>query len=497
MPIIGNVGRRSFKVRVLNITIHVVLILGALTMLYPFAIMVSGSFKSKVDSKVFSLYPSYFVDSDMLFRKYVEARNNEGTQALLINYKNLYNSYETVMPPVHPVRKCMDDWMNFLEERKDMYSEFDYQISEQSGNGVYPRNNRLFADILKKEADGSLENFNKTYESSILSWDEVNSKMGVIRHPFGRTFNGYQGGLLLRYKEFARSLPVWMRLYYSLDGDFIDREIKQAFGGDLVALNKKLGTDYAMWKNVHLARTAPEEPMREYWSHYVREMLNMKHIRVMPESIDSYRKFLKGVHKNIDSLNAVYATNYSSFKSIQLPKDEELKGGLLADWSVFIEATVDAKYLLVTGLDLDYGEYLKREYNGDLGALNKAHKTSFATFEDVPLLDKAPTANLKLLADWKDFVRGSVDVKNVIITATAQSDLVEYLSILYPDAEGKLDLKAANKALGTSFKKVINVYPAKRVPANETYNQLWVTFMKEVVDVRHLAVDVNPKIVAD
>ena len=40
MPVIGQVGRRSFKVRFLNVTIHVVLMLGAITMVYPFLIMV-------------------------------------------------------------------------------------------------------------------------------------------------------------------------------------------------------------------------------------------------------------------------------------------------------------------------------------------------------------------------------------------------------------------------------------------------------------------------
>ena len=497
MPIIGNVGRKSLKVRVLNITIHVVLILGALTMLYPFAIMVSGSFKSKVDSKVFSLYPSYFVDSDMLFRKYVEARNNERTQTLLINYKNLYNSYENIMPPVHPVRKRMDDWMNFLEESKDQYNCFDYQISEQSGEGVYPRNNRVFADILKKESGGSIAKFNETYKSSILSWDEVNSKMGIIRHPFSKQFGGYSGELLMRYDDFARNLPVWMRLYFSMDGDYIDRELKQAFGGDLVALNEKLGTDFAMWKKIHLTKENPDGSMSEYWVHYVREMLNINHVEVKAEGIESYREYLKGIHGDIASLNVVYETSYDSFNSVPLPKTEMLKGGVLSDWSVFIESIVDAKYLSVKGLDIDYGEYLKREYNGDLAALNKAHKTSFAKFEDVPLLEQAPTGNLKLLADWSDFVKNNTDVKSVVINPTAQSDLVKYLATIYPDAEGELDLSNANKALGTSFKKVINLYPPKRVPSNKTYNKLWTTFMKEVVDVRHLAVDVNPAITAE
>ena len=77
MPIISKVGRRSKRGRFFDLFLHVVLIAGAVTMLYPFMIMVSGSFKSGVDSRNFSLYPKYFSDDNMLFRKYVEARYGE------------------------------------------------------------------------------------------------------------------------------------------------------------------------------------------------------------------------------------------------------------------------------------------------------------------------------------------------------------------------------------------------------------------------------------
>ena len=41
MPIIGTVGRRSLKIRILNALIHLILILGAVTMVYPMLLMIS------------------------------------------------------------------------------------------------------------------------------------------------------------------------------------------------------------------------------------------------------------------------------------------------------------------------------------------------------------------------------------------------------------------------------------------------------------------------
>ena len=54
MAIIGKVERKNWKVKILNICIHLLLLLGAVTMIYPLLIMISGSIKSNVDFFSFS-----------------------------------------------------------------------------------------------------------------------------------------------------------------------------------------------------------------------------------------------------------------------------------------------------------------------------------------------------------------------------------------------------------------------------------------------------------
>ena len=63
MAIIGKVERKNWKVKVLNICIHLLLLLGAVTMIYPLLIMISGSIKSNVDFFSFSLFPEYTLAS--------------------------------------------------------------------------------------------------------------------------------------------------------------------------------------------------------------------------------------------------------------------------------------------------------------------------------------------------------------------------------------------------------------------------------------------------
>ena len=60
MPIISKVGSRSVKVRVVYGTIYTLLIVGALTMIYPFMLMISGSMKSEADSVYITPLPKFW-----------------------------------------------------------------------------------------------------------------------------------------------------------------------------------------------------------------------------------------------------------------------------------------------------------------------------------------------------------------------------------------------------------------------------------------------------
>jgi len=118
MPIIGKVGRRSVKLMSLNISIHLILLIGTLTMIYPFMIMVSSSFKSNVDAKKFSVIPQYFFDDEMLYRKYIEARMNEESNVLIQQYKNRYQGFEFLEFPQKVSNSMFEDWQEFLSENK-------------------------------------------------------------------------------------------------------------------------------------------------------------------------------------------------------------------------------------------------------------------------------------------------------------------------------------------------------------------------------------------
>ena len=66
MGIISTIGRRHIKVQALIWSITILLILGGITMVYPFALMIAGSSKSAVDVSETSLIPAFLTESKEL-----------------------------------------------------------------------------------------------------------------------------------------------------------------------------------------------------------------------------------------------------------------------------------------------------------------------------------------------------------------------------------------------------------------------------------------------
>ena len=82
MPIISQIGRRHPRIRALMALLYLALIAGAVTMVYPFLLMISGSTKSAVDMKALDVIPAFLRDDDALYRKHMEGLFNESPDAM-------------------------------------------------------------------------------------------------------------------------------------------------------------------------------------------------------------------------------------------------------------------------------------------------------------------------------------------------------------------------------------------------------------------------------
>ncbi|MDP8269131.1 MAG: ABC transporter permease subunit [Candidatus Tenebribacter davisii] len=487
MSIIGKVGKRSVKLMTLNISIHLILLIGTLTMIYPFMIMVSSSFKSNVDAKKFSVVPQYFFDDEMLYRKYIEARMNEESNVLIQQYKNRYQGFEFLEYPQKVSNNMFEDWQEFLSENKQEHTAFDYYISEQFGRGVYPRNERIFRNLMKKENGNDLGEFNEKYGTSVLTWDEVRLEEREI---LNRNFTENNSGFLIRYNELRSSLPTEDRVYASLDGHFIANELNPVYRGKLDEMNKALDTDYSSWHNVILSQSMPNDKMKKHWINYVKNILNIQHIRVDGKAEKSYRNFLRDKYDDISLLNSTYKTNYSNFSDVKLLQKIPTSGAILVDWAFFIENVVSAEFLYVKSVEIDYRNWLKDKYSS-IEILNRNHQKGFTDFTQIGLTEKIPEYNLKMKADWLEFVRNHSNNSSKGLLMTCQKEFLDYTKKLFPGKHDDLNLFEFNRQYGTEHEIELNVYPIKIIPEDPEYKEDWLQFVKTEVSGKFLTIEVE------
>ncbi|MBP7310841.1 MAG: hypothetical protein KA984_06110, partial [Candidatus Cloacimonetes bacterium] len=292
MSIIGKVGRRSRKLILLNVLLHTVLIVGAITMIYPFMLMISSSFKSAVDNTRLSLIPRYFYDDKALYRKYLESRYNEESSRLMDNYPGGWISFAETQLPQNPSKVLYDQWQSFLAARPQSYGGYHYYLAEHYGRGVYPLAQRQYRALLRQENDNDIGQFNRRYNTGAQSWEEIVVEEKEI---FGRNFASSNEGYLGRFRQFKEQSPAWMRLFVNPDGCFVNSVLIPHYVNGIPDYNHLHGTNYQSWDQVTLPVSCPLEgdPLREHWLHYAREVLNVQHLGLQAGAEDGFRQMLQ------------------------------------------------------------------------------------------------------------------------------------------------------------------------------------------------------------
>jgi multiple sugar transport system permease protein len=490
MSIIGKVGRCSAKVRTLNILIHVILALGAVTMVYPFLLMVSSSLKSNVDSNRLSLLPKYFYDDTALFQKYLESRYNEESSRLADNYAGRWLSFSEVELTEVPNQAMYRDWQEFIA--KHPQGVYDYYVAEHYGRGVYPLNQRRIRKLLREENGNDLAAFNNRYNTGAQNWEQIVVEEKEI---LGRNYISTGEGYLGRFQSFKKGIEERHRNYINLDGAFVQMELAPACDGNLQLFNKDHGTKYNSWQDISLAQNCPPwgDPLREYWLRFVRTALNIHHISLKEVSAPAFQDMLRQKYADIGMLNSTWHTNYSGFGGVRLPEELPDSGALVEDLTYFVENLAAPEDLRVRNISNEFKEFLAVKY-GSPDRLREAWKPGYDSFEKIPLAEAANQGSLAQTDDWQYFAtNGGLNWLEVM--PTAQPEYLAFLRERYSDSAGVLNLAKVNAALGTDYKVEGDIYPAGGLPGQSRQRIVWEEFVRGGLDPLFLRVEASPEAV--
>jgi ABC-type glycerol-3-phosphate transport system permease component len=387
MSLIATIGRQTLEARLLIWGIYIVLLLGAVTMVYPFMVMVSGSFKTNVDRDTYDVLPAFVHDDLVLYQKHLECKHNNQTTLYAIATRDRIYDFNKVPFPedYHPQRVA--DWREFEAKADIGPGEYVLGYTVHLGDRLELWKAREFRKQMMEECDGDIEEMNRRYDSTYETWLSVRTPEPLISQITERRFQLKEEPLSKRYYgEFKASQPAWFRVYPSLDSAFVYLYLSTIYGPEIDAYNQAHGTSHPDYDAVYLARTVPSNPTeREDWETYVRKELNLQFVRVTDEGHPAFVEFLeKRYAGDLDELNRRYGTEYPSFEAVEYPTDYLAAGDRLTNWGEFI-VDASAELIYLTGPQFEFRDFLREKYDGDLARLNEAQGATYDSFEHVPI----------------------------------------------------------------------------------------------------------------
>lgn len=386
MSLIPTVGKKSMETRLIITLIYFLLTIGGITMVYPFLIMVSGSFKSEVDISDYNVIPRYFFDNEVLFRKYLESKYNESIINYNINTRHNEFSFKKIKPPEKIHLRKISDWREFLKKTKIpvTYSVLGHSLSV--GNRLLPEMAREYKEWIQKECKGDTDIYNQRYGAHIDTWLQIYVlRMEVDKRKFKLAGSKIESAFL----EYKSQQPSRHLYYLSLDGKYVQDFLYYKYGKNIEDYNQIHGTNYKGYHQVFLRNRLPENGKeQENWLEFVRNETNLQFIRVDSGGREEFRQFLKRRYEGkISVLNGAHGTNYNNFNQVPYTEDLLHSSQGLVDWELFIHE-VSGEFLSIVSSETLWRDFLKDKYNGDIEMLNQAHEDGYKLFDKIPMPTK-------------------------------------------------------------------------------------------------------------
>ena len=414
MPIFVKVESKSFRGRLFNTATIIFLSLGGLTMIYPFLIMISGSFRSAMDENDLDLVPEYFYNVDTLYGKFLEFKYDE--LVILLNRSHLTREYSFRHADV-------PDEINeeIVRDFRDFFAETEIPAHWQVVGGMASRNTvqenlRKLRDLLSERFDGDLNAFSESIGTAVSSWLEI-----TFRTPewISSRYLAEQNVIFEEYLNILEEAPLAERTFVSLSGFFLELVVYPRYG-DVETFNEQFNTNLDSFHSFRIPRTAPDEEVSplflKEWTKFIQEDINVSFVVLDDIPPEEYRRYLEDRYRGeISQLNLGWESDFGAFSEIGLPAGEYLNGAARQDYKDFLRGLDPGHYRLV-GPEFAWKDWLEQHY-ADIASLNQAHRANYDSWRYPWIPYSALEMEYTVSNKWE--LRGTFALRNFINVANA------------------------------------------------------------------------------
>ena len=409
MPIIAKVGRGAPKVRLTIFLVYSALIVGSLTTVYPFWLMVAGSISSNHTSQEFRLIPRYLYNERALFEAHIWHKYYRygGVGDIQTHWKVMVpgtygdtTNRWVMVPgerpgPRHPVTRVL-----FNEFCAKVYERF---REDYDGAGAPTEWTTALHSVVEKHYPFAVE--------AVRGLVEENAPFELKRHMLLRTLKGRFGEV---FGAFAQEYDAAGRPD-SLSRAFarIAENYPWLCGQPLFL---KLMREYCLSRKPDLSDERVGRRVQDYRD--FRETLPITHRDCFWigghrtfQGDKEYRAWLKTRYGTLEAVNEVYGTDTETWVRVFAPWDHLDRRSMYVadttkqrDWYEW-KLTTPAKYIRPAAVESRWSEFLRKEYDNDIRKLNEAYGADYVRFYDIALIERVPAEEGPRREDWVRYVR--------------------------------------------------------------------------------------------
>ena len=336
MALIPVVGRKTWKMRALLGALYLVLALGAVTMVYPFLVMLGASVESQYEKSSYDLVPRYLHSETALFGKYAEDKYKGDVPQINAAYGTNYAALTDIVPPPSVSTENVAQWDHFAAALPVQYklAGFGGAAAAFSPSPLLDR----YHEFLRRRFHGDIQALDRAYNQEDEDFQTV---FPPFEQPTKHNWTPDMTSAKVQdWAAFQASLPPNYFIVVGAD-PLYQTWLKEESYPSLDALNKAWGTNAKSFAEFALAaKPLGNSAQRKDWETFVRTKLPFRDIAVAPSALPAYRTFVRRHYKNdIAVYNQKYGAQAGSFQALALPASNSIPsaGPLLLDWIDFLK----------------------------------------------------------------------------------------------------------------------------------------------------------------
>jgi len=370
MPLISVVGRRSASTRILLTSMYVLLVAGALTMIYPFALMMTTATTSRADYQEFRLIPRFWHNDSALFKKYIVDAAPADELATWFGRDKWFEARDIRLRELEAVaripeanrRAITDDWREFV--KTECPDEFKIAMFEAGGSDTPVALKHEYVPWLigRFGPEDTLAKVGKAYDyiDPVPQFSDLGPPRDLLNQRAGRT--PARADLRL----FITSRAIERQGVLNLD-TFAVTFIRNTYGS-VERLTEQTGFDAASmtdvtWHDIVEGRLGARAK-RDF---FVRAA-PFRFVTIdVPKAREAWKQYLHDADKDATAV-----------LTQRIPEDQVLE----SVWNLFVQKRCPLEALGFVAPDPMWWDFLRQKYRGDVDALNAAHGADHRTFQD-------------------------------------------------------------------------------------------------------------------